>query len=128
MKRIMIYMVAMTISMLMVASANAVSVGVTAAGAQVTIEAAGIDGADPLVFNPSPQVQMSVISRASGFSLNGVHASALETAGGQAYGMADDTNKVFWISVQAENSTLVAVTTSSSDEFWTKQADYNPMN
>lgn len=131
MRKIFTLAMAMTMCMCMLASANAqVSAGPTSAGDPITITptAANIPGAQPLVFKPSPQVVMSYYSNFNGFSLNAVHNAAIETPGGQAYGMASDTNKVYWVSVEAEGSALVAVATASSVEFEVTQATYNPMN
>ncbi|MDW7773838.1 MAG: hypothetical protein SCH71_13205 [Desulfobulbaceae bacterium] len=127
MKRTTIFIMAMTISLLMLANANAqITVAVTDPGEVIVIDPA-LTGADNLEFKPSPQVKMSVYSNVNGFSTNGVHGAALGTVGGQAFGMASDTTKVYWVSVAAEGSVLTGVTTASSAEFEVTQTTYNPM-
>ncbi len=126
MKRIMIFMAAMTISVFMVASSHAQTSGDTVAqgdpGDVVVIEIS-LTGADDMEFKTSPQVEMSWVSDADGFAVNAAHAAAYEAPGGQAYGMAGDTNKVFWQSIEGMTE-IVEVTTPDSSEF---ETDYQPM-
>lgn len=126
MKRISVFLLALMVMGFMTSYAFAGSYSTTG-GDTMTIDASGIPGADNLTFNPSPRVNMTGRSSAMGFAHNGVHQQALETEGGKAYGMASDTNRVFFVSVAADGSALVAVTTSNSDEFITNQSDYEPM-
>ena len=125
MKRITMFMMAIAITMLMVSGAHALDGGgISAAGYTITITPTptNVPGADPMIFNPSPQVQMSWASTDGGFAVNAVHASALETTGGQAYGMSADTNKVFFKSVSSAASVLVQVNAATSVVFKTTQS------
>ena len=111
----------MAFSMLMAVSANAAEIsGNIKANPGSTIEidaSTGIPGSDVMRFNPSPQVQMSWWTNRDGFAHNAVHTAAIETPGGMVYGMAGDTNKVFWMSAAPANFALTAVSTANSTEF-----------
>ncbi len=117
----MTFLMAMALSLYMVASAHAVAgSSVAAPGTPLTI-AIALTGAPDLIFKTSPQVGMTYISDAAGFSENAAHAAAYLTSGGQAYGMADDTNKIYWLSIETI-AAITAVTVASSVQFNTTTA------
>jgi hypothetical protein len=69
------------------------------AGTAVTIEvtAAGVPGASNIVFTPSSNVLMQGQSVATSWALDAVHSQALGKDNGQAYGMAADSNKMYFL-------------------------------
>ena len=87
-------------------------------GADVIIVPGLVPGARTLTFKPSPKVLMNGMSTPISFAHDAVHKAALGTSGGQEYGMAADTNKVFFQGVDTDTSgAVLAIKTSDSTEF-----------
>lgn len=79
------------------------------AGAKVTIATTAINGApDPLEFNPSTNVNMDGQSDATAFAIFGWHDQVEKKASGQAYGMASDENKLFFLDISSDLTDLEA--------------------
>lgn len=94
----------------------AASYSTSTAGASMTVTATSVSQADNLVFNPSPKVFMTGISSNTGFAHDAVHESALGQEGGQQYGMAADSNKVYYL--KASNLSVVTTVTSTDSSFF----------
>ncbi|RJX19225.1 MAG: hypothetical protein C4563_08330 [Desulfobulbus sp.] len=86
----------------------------TDAGAVMTVPTGNVAGAGVLQFKPSPKVSMTGMSTDIGFAHDAVHDAALGVSGGQEYGMAADTNKVFFQMVEETGDTLYVIATSNS--------------
>lgn len=79
-------------------AADNVDVVQSVAGGPVTI-AVSITGAPDVTFNPSTNVNMNGKTAPNAFQISGYHDAANVKANGQAYGMASDVNKLFWLDI-----------------------------
>ena len=130
MNKVYTFMAAIGLVMFTATSSSAGLAYATATpGAVMTITptVALVPGAAPLVFKPSPKVSMDGMSALTGFAHNGVHNAALAVSGGQKYGMASDTNKVYFAVVEATNSAISDITTSTSNFFNTAGNGFSVM-
>lgn len=86
----------------------------TTDGDVFTVPTTNVPGAAVFEFKPSPKVNMTGQSSSIGFAHDAVHMSALGVSGGQSYGMAGDTNKVFFKVVETSGDVLYTIATSNS--------------
>ncbi len=89
----------------------------TLGGDDVEIESTDADRPD-MVFTPSPKVWVTGGTSVDSFAASAVHLGSQEKTGGQAYGMASDTNQLFWSDVSADGHTAVTATGSSAFSDW----------
>ncbi len=80
-------------------NATASDVAQTNPGDQVTVSASSITGAPDLTFNPSTNVVINGTTADTAFQITGYHDSADQKKNGQAYGMASDVNKLYWLDI-----------------------------
>lgn len=84
-------------------------------GAQISFPPTLTSGAAPdFVFKPSPQVDMRGESDATGYAVGAAHHSALGKTDGKEYGMASDSNQVWWVDVSGEGTIIDVVGTNSA--------------
>jgi hypothetical protein len=84
-------------------------------GAQITIAADAVPGAQPIIFNPSTNVNVDGQSDSTSFAVTAWHEQAEGKSSGQAYGMAADSNKMFFIDISDANNIPSGVGTNSGD-------------
>lgn len=77
-------------------------------GGTVTIPAGSVDGAQPIEFNPSTNVNIVGTSTATDFGIAGWHTQALKKAAGQAYAMIADSNKMYFMDISGDGATAPA--------------------
>lgn len=101
---------------LIVSSAFAATINFSGStGASITITpTALVPGAQPLVFNPSSQVNISGGTERTGFAVYTGHEAVKGKDAGQNYGMASDSNDVFWIKAPATYAALSGKTNSTA--------------
>ena len=91
----------------------------TTPGGVVTVAATAVAGAQPITFNPSTNVNMDGATSATAFAIDGWHEQAELKTAGQGYGMASDTNKMFFIDIsQAISATTITGTNSGAFSSW----------
>lgn len=85
----------------------------------VSISSANVTGAPAaLTFNPSTNVMMAGNSESTSFLINAYHTQALAKAAGQAYAMVADSNKMYFMAIEATGfaaSTIQVAGTNSGD-------------
>ena len=87
-------------------------------GEALTITGTGVPGAKNVVFTPSTNVNMSADSMATSFAVNGWHDQADQKKNGQAYGMAADSNKMFFLDISTTAGVAVTATNSTAFSGW----------
>ena len=83
-----------------------------------------VPGAVALSFTPSAQVVMDGKSVRTSFAINAYHGAVLNKASGQAYGMAADSKKVYFLDIStvtayASPTGTTAATFSGANPAWT---------
>lgn len=89
-----------------------------AADGAVTVDAGSVEGAKDIVFNPSSQVKMSGASETGNFAIAAYHTQAQNKKAGQQYGMASDSNAL-WFKDISETTADTVDTTKAADAFGT---------
>ena len=91
-----------------------------AADGKVTVSATGVQGAKDIEFNPSSQVKMSGASVSTSFAIAAYHTQANQKKAGQQYGMAAESNALWFKDISATAvTTLSAQTTNKASAFGT---------
>jgi hypothetical protein len=89
------------------------------AGETVTVDASTVPGAQDIEFNPSTNVVMTGASEATSFAIGAYHEQALNKTAGQSYGMAADTNSIFFQDLSPAGTGDGTVTGTNASEFTT---------
>lgn len=109
---------ALGLSVMTFSSAQAGNLDIAAGGElDLAITTAAISGAvSNFVFKPSPSVRMIGSADDTGFAEAAVHLSAEGKSDGKAYGMASDSNQVWWMDVGVATlaATAAAADTNSA--------------
>lgn len=80
------------------------------ANGTLSIPSSNVPGAPAtLNFNPSTNVILGGNSVSTSFLINGYHTQALAKAAGQGYAMAADSNKMYFVSIEATGTTAAKV-------------------
>ncbi len=94
-------------------------------GTAVTVDAGNVAGAQDVTFNPSTNVVMSGVANSTQYAIGAYHTQALEKASGQAYGMASDANKIYFMDISQTGATPAV--TGSNATFFSTANDWNIM-
>ena len=100
-----------------ISNANAVDITQTAAGDPVTLTTANVAGDPGFTFNPSTGVIMDGESDETSFAISAYHKATINKASGQAYGMAADVNKLFFMDISGDSVTATITGTTSTAAF-----------
>ena len=124
MKKTLSFLVAASVFGLLAMHTNAmasVSVANTNPGDPVTVTPTNVSGAANLVFNPSTNVIIDGDSDETSFAIWGYHSQVLGKSSGQAYGMAADTNKLFFLDISGLSAAPTVTGTNAAAAFtaWT---------
>lgn len=84
------------------------------AGSTVNVDAAGVNGAQDINFNPSSNVLMTGVSEANIWKVVSHHTQANTKANGQQYGMHSDSNAMWF---QDISGTTGAASISDTTDF-----------
>ena len=85
-------------------------------GGQVSFTITTPGAPTPFTFNPSSNVAMAGVSVATAFQENAYHTAVLNKASGQSFGMASNSNKI-WFNDISSTSSYTAPTGSTSATF-----------
>ena len=87
------------------------------AGGEMTIDTTNNAASADLKFNPSTNVVMMGQSSATSFAVAGFHNQANQKAKGQVYGMATDSNKMFFNDISSTAAPTDISTTTAAAAF-----------
>ncbi len=79
----------------------------------IAVDNTTIPGAEPVVFEPSTQVNISGGSETTSFSAMAGHEAVKGKDAGQNYGMAADSSAVFWIKSPAAYSAVTGTNSTA---------------
>ena len=80
----------------------------------IPVTPAGVPGAQPIAFTPSTNVNMGADVVSTSFAINAWHDQADQKKNGQAYGMAADSNKMFFLDISGTAATAVSGTNAGA--------------
>jgi len=117
MKKLLYITFGLFICALSVNNANAAALTQTGgAGSEVTVvvNTANVPGAKSIIFNPSSNVNMSGASDSTSWALAGYHTQANQKANGQQYGMAANSNAMWFADISTTAAGTITGTTSAA--------------
>lgn len=94
--------------------ANAASLSQPNVGGPVTVSATNVSGAKSIVFTPSSNVVMTGVSEKTSWALGAYHTQAMNKKNGQGYGMAADSNKVWFQDISSATTLSITTTTAAA--------------
>lgn len=93
---------------------STVQASMTQTNGVVTITTAGVQGAQSIVFNPSSQVVMSGNTVSTSFVIASHHTQANLKKAGQQYGMAADSNSVWFKDISTATADVISTATNKN--------------